>query len=61
MYANKKPIKAIHLTNGDAIKFIQQRAKCEQRSLSNALMVTVIEHLGQNNPKEVTENPDKCQ
>jgi len=61
MYANRKPIKVIHLTNCDAIALIQQRAKCERRSLSNALMATIIEHLGQNNPDKPIENADNRQ
>jgi hypothetical protein len=40
-----KEIKSIHLTDNGPIKLIQERAKREHRSLSNALAVTVIEHL----------------
>lgn len=44
MRTQNKPI-PISITNSDAILLVQQRAKRESRSMSNAAAVTIIEAL----------------
>lgn len=48
MAYGKKP-KMVHITDGDAVKLIHERADRETRTCSNAAAVTIIEHLGGKN------------